>query len=123
MQRRVNDMPTSYTKAACILGNHESRRIANNTQLRRNEDNSISVVLHSTAIVTFEPWGVIRLDSKGYSTVTTKRRINACLPDGFHLYQRAYCWYLAASPPSEVPTQDQEFFDGMKIRPFLTERK
>lgn len=70
----------------------DSRKIANNTYLVRRGDD-IAVKLHDTYVVTYHrtnPWAPLTdrpaphatsLDTGGWLTVTTKDRINACLPD------------------------------------------
>ena len=67
----------NYTKANELLQgrNYQSRKLANNTYLKRRGEN-IAVLLHTTDIVTFEPNGDTVLNSGGWLTSTTKARMN-----------------------------------------------
>ena len=58
---------------------------------------------------------MIRLDSGGWETFTTKERMNRYLPEGVSVFQKAGVWYvgdLRFGGIVEVP-----FSDGMLIRP------
>lgn len=99
--------------AFAALGERESRKVGNNTYLRRVADGA-AVKLHSTDIVTITRAG-IRLDSGGFRTHTTRDRINAYLPIGHSLYTSKGIWYLSirgTDAPPAIP-----FADGMTIKP------
>lgn len=55
--------------------------------------NTICVRYHSTEIYT-ENAGGFTICFDGYTTVTTYARLNAILPDGYHVFQKAYQAYL-----------------------------
>lgn len=52
----------------------------------------------------------IRLSSCGWHTVTTKERINRCLPSGYRLFQKDFDWFLR-KPNGETV----DFQDGMVV--------
>lgn len=57
----------------------ESRKLSNNTYLKRRGEGEIAVRLHSTDILTFYADGRIEVNTGGWNTVTTKDRINSHL--------------------------------------------
>lgn len=59
-----------------------SRKIANNTYLRR-DGRGIVVRFHSRDVVQFQPGGAIKVSHGGFRTVTTKARINEFSPAGY----------------------------------------
>lgn len=56
------------------------RPIANNTRLVRVDADTIAVVLHSTAVVTYHRSGEFTIYGGGWNTVTTKARIREFSP-------------------------------------------
>lgn len=72
--------------------NRKSRKIGNNTYAEIEYDNSVSIRLHGTAVVRFYPNGLVKLNSGGWQTSTTKDRINKYSP--VKVYQKKYVWYL-----------------------------
>ncbi len=72
--------------------NRKTRKIGNNTYAEIEYDNSVSIRLHGTAVVRFYPNGVVKLNSGGWRTHTTKDRINKYSP--VKVYQKKYQWYL-----------------------------
>lgn len=72
--------------------NKNSKKLANNTYAIRNEDNSISIKLHQTSIITYYPGGRIVLNSGGYKTSTTKARLNEFSP--FSVSQKDGIWSI-----------------------------
>ena len=91
------------------LKRHEIERLGittNNTQVERIPQNSggehVIVTLHSTEIVKFRQEGgfieEIQLDTGGYNTVTTRRRMNEVSQAyglGFKVYQKKHQLYVA----------------------------
>lgn len=101
----------SYQEAKERLGNRESRKLENNTYLQQRGEN-ITVKLHATDVVTYQPDGKIILDSGGWRTVTTKDRINRYAP--INLWQDKGQWYVGRSwqkPPQAI------YDDNMVIEP------
>jgi len=70
----------------------KARKVGNNTYAEIESDNSVSVRLHGTAVVRFYPNGLVKLNSGGWRTSTTKNRINKYSP--VKVYQKKYEWYL-----------------------------
>lgn len=107
----------SWFSAQTFLGNRDSRKLANNTYVERRdvsgvEHPSFVVKLHYCDIVRFELGGPITLSSCGYSTYTTKARINAVLaPIGWSIYQKQYEWYLVDPTGDSVEFRDNIQFD------------
>lgn len=109
--------PTSYGEAASILGSRDGLKIANNTYLDRLEVDgcgSIGIRLHSTYVVRFFQQGTTLLDSGGWQTLTTKKRINRYLPAGVSLAQKGGEWHVTDRRKGEVVTVD--FSDGMVLQ-------
>jgi hypothetical protein len=53
----------------------------------------ISLYYHDTAVIQWYRDGRIILDSGGYRTITTKRRLNQFA--NVNIYQRSFTWYMA----------------------------
>ena len=101
-------MQTVYAKHAETLGARESRKVANNTYLkRRGED--IAVMLHATDVLTFHADNTVTLNAGGWYTATTKDRLNTYLPAGFGIWQEKGVWSLS------TPAGRVRFFDGMRV--------
>lgn len=64
----------------------ESRKIANNTYLKRRRNDELAVRLHNTDILTFHKDGRIELYTAGWNTVTTRGRMNEFLPKGWSVW-------------------------------------
>jgi len=92
-------------------------KIANNTFERYEANGDRVIRLHETDIMTFHKDGTVTLNSGGYRTVTTKRRMNQLLPNGIGVIQRAGEWYVQRWMPGTVPVIAEEpFFDGMTVK-------
>jgi hypothetical protein len=72
--------------------NRDTRKVGNNTYAHIEYDGSVSIELHGTKIVRFYPNGFVMLNSGGWRTHTTKKRINQYSP--VKVYQKKYEWYL-----------------------------
>ena len=79
--------------------NRQERKIGNNTYAEIEHDKSISVRLHGTDVVRFYANGLVKLNSGGWRTHTTKQRINKYSPVG--VFQKNFEWYLADGRPFE----------------------
>lgn len=73
--------------------NAQKKKLENNTYAIRQPDNSISIRLHDTDILTFNPDGSAVVNSGGWKTVTTKARLNEFLPYGLGISQERGIWY------------------------------
>ena len=83
-----------------------------NTKVDYNSNTNCStVVLHRTAIATYDHnTQALKLNTGGWSTVTTKSRLNAILSElitGASVFQRDFIWFL------NYNNQTHNFFDGM----------
>lgn len=69
---------TPFADAAAYLAggrNPRDRPIANNTRLRRIDDDTIAVVFHDTAVVTYHADGMMTIYGGGWDSMSTRRRI------------------------------------------------
>lgn len=82
--------------------NRESRKVGNNTYLKRRGDDTIAVRLHDTDVVTYHRNGDIVLDTGGWMTVTTKDRINSFIPYGE--YDATHCHLERGTCPGQYET-------------------
>ena len=83
-----------------------------NTQVTYNDSTNCSQVrLHGHLIATVcHNTNAIKLDSCGYTTVTTKSRLNALLQEvkyGCTVFQKNFDWFV------RYAGQTQDFIDGM----------
>lgn len=86
------------------------RRIEDNTYAVRGNSGQIAVRYYSTDIVTFWQDGRIILNSGGFRTATTKRRI--CEYSPATVYQRDFTWYVMQDSTWNAPIP---FHDGMDV--------
>ncbi len=82
-----------------VLGktNRSQRKVGNNTYAYIEHDGSVAIELHGTKVVVFYPNGLIKLNSGGYRTSTTKKRINQYSP--VSVYQKNFEWFLRDGIP------------------------
>lgn len=86
-------------------------RIAHNTHFWYNPySGAVSVRFHLTDIVTYEPNDIVRLDSGGWYTVTTKARMNQFSP--VMVYQSDFDWYVSVN---DHAGKDLSFYDGFEF--------
>ena len=83
-----------------------------NTKVDYNSNTNCStIVLHRTAIATYDHnTQALKLNSAGYTTVTTKSRLNALLEGlmfSARVFQKHWDWYLSYNK------QTVDFWDGM----------
>ncbi len=84
-----------------VLGkrNRGQRKVGNNTYAYIEYDGSVAIELHGTKVVVFYPNGLVKLNSGGYHTSTTKKRINQYSP--VSVYQKNFEWFLRDGTPFE----------------------
>jgi hypothetical protein len=84
-----------------VLGkrNRSERKVGNNTYAYIEHDGSVSIALHGTVVVRIYPNGLYKLNSGGYHTSTTKKRINQYSP--VKVYQKNFEWFLSDGTPFE----------------------
>jgi len=72
-----------------------------NTEVRPNGFGGMTVLLHGHAIAQYDSDGAMHVQHCGYTTATTKSRLNAFLRtlgrSGYGVHQRAYAWFLTDS--------------------------
>lgn len=82
----------TWHEAMEFIGERDSRKIDNNTYLVRGYADTLAVRLHNTEVVTYFPDGRIMLNTGGYETTTTKRRMNSY--SSAYVYQKDCEWYV-----------------------------
>jgi hypothetical protein len=84
-----------------VLGkrNRGQRKVGNNTYAYILLDGSVAIELHGTKVVVIHPDDSVTLNSGGYHTSTTKKRINQYSP--VKVYQKNYEWFLSDGTPFE----------------------
>lgn len=115
--RTINRYPRSYGEAVAMKAT-----INGNTHLRK-EEGEVSVVLHSTAVVTFYADGRIRFSSGGWRTAVTLDRLAECMPIGWRMHGSPAYWGWRQSGPQnggqpwmiETPSGTYDFEDGMVL--------
>ena len=92
----------------------DSKTLGHNTVVRYISDpygcEEIHIILHSTPIVIYTSDKRVILFAGGFETITTKARMNACIPSGYRVYQKDWQWYVV-TPDSETV----EFFEGIEF--------
>lgn len=101
----------NWIEARSALRGRKSRKVGNNTYMEQDEVNpeTVHLRLHSTRIITWEADGTIKLNSGGWRTVTTKKRMNDYTP--FTVYQKDHEWYVCRWGVHDIP-----FEDGMVLK-------
>jgi len=91
-------IPRTYSEAALLLSQARNARkgkpVANNTRLFRRSDSMIALRLHDTDVVEYHADGSLRLFTGGWTTVTTKDRINQALSNRAGVWSRKGRWYI-----------------------------
>lgn len=96
--------PTHADMVALIRGKtgRDRRKIGNNLWADIADDGSVVITLHATAIVQLFADGSAIVNSGGWRTHTTKKRINQFSP--VRVYQRKYDWFFENGTPFEDNT-------------------
>lgn len=85
----MSDIHMTHADAERELGTRDSRKVGNNTYLKKRDDTTIALMLHATDVVTWSP-GTVTLSSGGCRTMTTKDRINRAVK----VYSHKSTWYI-----------------------------
>lgn len=88
--------------------NRSNRKIGNNTWAYILPNNSVVIELHSTPVVTIHEDGTYTLRSGGWTTSTTKDRINKYSP--VKVYQRNFEWFV------RLNGKEYPFMEGMVVQ-------
>ncbi len=115
----------SLSEALDVLDGRESRKVANNTKLLRFDTVNgplVKVVLHDTAVVTYLPTGLIKLDSGGWLTHTTMERVNDFTPADLRVWSDKGRWTVGTGLTWD-PIRDTSwpFTDGVIVQRDHTE--
>jgi len=102
----------SYQDAETALKGRESRKLVNNTYLKRRSADTIAVMLHATDVVTYHADGRVVLNTGGWKTVTTKDRIKRYAR--IKLWTERGVWYVSSGDDWD---KDATFQEGMTIHP------
>lgn len=112
--------------------NDGRHKLAHNTYVvYRSDMGAYSVKYHNTYILTFYPpengMEHVALDTNGWQTVTTKRRLNELLNQHqVYLYQEDHVWYVrlgryarsyerTTAPHPDFVARTVEYYDGMVL--------
>lgn len=79
-----------YLAIQALFGN-KSRNISHNGRIEFS-DGKAEITLHHTRIVTWLSSGAVRVNTGGYSTITTKKWIN--LFSGLGISQKNFRWFI-----------------------------
>lgn len=71
--------PTSFEHAQRILDGRDAVTVANNTVLKRLDDNNVGLELHGNRIATVSRNNSLSLTLAGYPTATTRDRLHKVL--------------------------------------------
>lgn len=108
----------TFKEAMAKLGTRDSKKLANNTYLKKREGGNIAVLYHETDVVIYQPHGKTILESGGFRTKTTKERIIEFSPA--RVYQRQSVWYMG---DGSAYYDGMEVYDtGVPVKPRLPER-
>jgi hypothetical protein len=101
---------SSFDALFHLLKGRESRKLGHETYLEKHPEGLVGIRYHWTTVVLLTPDGVMTLNTGGWRTPTTKKRINEYLPFGYRVFQKDYKWFLSLPSGEFAP-----FEDGMKI--------
>jgi hypothetical protein len=120
----MNKIPHSFAAAKEFLGDRESKQIpgkrATKITFHKGNDYSMdyySLSYHKTWVVTWYADGRISLNTGGYRSVTTKRRINDAIFGKGSVYQRKGKWFFYDSD-SKMDTPFEDFMVINKLEAF-----
>lgn len=82
-----------YSQAFDLVRNRDSKKLKCNTYAIRNYDDSVSIRLHATDIITFHSDNSFNLSSGGWYTPTTSSNINRYVPFG-SVYSEKGTWFF-----------------------------
>ncbi len=84
---------------------------------------AIGIRYHDTVVISFLQDGSIVLDSGGWRTVTTKKRINVFLPPPLSIYQHQSEWYISRKYHhwDDADAFTVGFKDGMRLLQVVTD--
>lgn len=91
---------------------YKTKTIAHKTKRYEYDNGNWSVRYHATHVVSYNAaTDRYTLDTGGWNTMTTSKRMSEALPEGWHVYRKNWVMYLHR--PGEQP--DIEIQDGMEV--------
>jgi hypothetical protein len=106
----------SYSQLAQMIqaSRHQEVKLCNNTVAHFLEDNRIGIRLHYTDVVIINPDDTYELHTKGYTTATTKDRLNGFSPA--KVIQKEFTFYVLRDPTGRaVKSNLVEFEEGITV--------
>lgn len=101
---------------------NDRHKLCHNTYVRQYQSpmkgvgRVYAVRYHNTDIATFYPDDTVELNTNGWDTTTTKRRLNELLNrHQVYIYQRDYVWYVQLGSYNNPNAETVEYYDGMVI--------
>jgi len=96
-----------------------SSRMAGHSTLEYTlEDGTKVIRFHKTDIIRIAPDGTVTLNTGGWKTPTTKKRMNEYLPSGVSIYQEKGMWWLCKGGSYwEKNIKRYPFVDGVQVTP------
>jgi len=94
------------------IGTHKTRIIA-------GPDGRVDVQYHATIVASKDTNGRITLNSGGWKTVTTKRRMNQALRQwgtGYYVHQVKGEWLVGVCKGNGVHERVCEYYDGITLQ-------
>lgn len=98
-----------WSSANKALDGAKSKKIGNNTELRKLPNNDIVITLHENRIVRYHADGRVRISDGGHKSRTTKDRLNRYTPSTVRVVQRSGVWYV------KMAGKKVKFQDGMAV--------
>lgn len=94
-----------------VAVDYKTKTIAHKTKRYEYDNGNWSVRYHATHVVSYNAaTGRYTLDTGGWNTMTTAKRMTDALPDGWHVYR--HNWVMMLHRPGEA---DIEIQDGMEV--------
>lgn len=97
----------TFASASALLKGKPKKKLGTATTLERLSDSQIGIRYHNTIVITYSYDGSIVLNNGGWTTPTTKKRINDFT--NARIYQKDFVWYITDSNGTKP------FINGMKI--------
>jgi hypothetical protein len=79
-QKSILPSNPTFTQVRDCLGSRSVRTVANNTVIYEKQDGMVALALHGNEIIRYHPDGSVQIRDGGYTSQTTKRRLNQFSP-------------------------------------------
>jgi hypothetical protein len=99
--------PFTFLTASLALKKRDKKKLGTATTLEKLSDTQIGIRYHNTVVIRYNADGSIQLNNGGWTTPTTKKRINDFTNARIH--QKDFVWYITDSNGTKP------FINGMKI--------